>query len=265
MAQKELCISILVVSGSTMAGDLYTQSLNRRAGFRVVAHTASVDEAVRVVGSTDVDIALVSTTLAGGPHSALATLPRIHAIRPNVKAIVLLQVTETDLIVSAFRAGARGVFFPSANGFKMLCRCVEKVHEGQVWANNFQLLQLLEAFAGQAPLRMLRPDGTHLLTKREEQVVRLVEDGFTNRQIANELHLSEHTVRNNLFRIYDKLGVSSRVELALYRANSSRRLAEEPRRDIRKPVVRAHEVNESESGNRRATSGRAISRVHETF
>jgi DNA-binding CsgD family transcriptional regulator len=64
--------------------------------------------------------------------------------------------------------------------------------------------------------------GEALLTGREEEVVHLVEDGLTNRQIAVKLGLSEHTVRNNLFRIFDKLGVSTRVELALYTIRHSR-------------------------------------------
>jgi DNA-binding CsgD family transcriptional regulator len=64
--------------------------------------------------------------------------------------------------------------------------------------------------------------GEALLTRREEEVVHLVEDGLTNRQIAVNLGLSEHTVRNNLFRIFDKLGVSTRVELALYTMRHSR-------------------------------------------
>ncbi|MGC1421109.1 MAG: response regulator transcription factor [Terracidiphilus sp.] len=265
MAENELSISILVVSGSSMAGDLYSESLNRRAGFLVVAHAASVDEAILVVRSINVDIVLVSTTLADGPHSALAALPRIQAARPSLKAVVLLQRTEADLIVSAFRAGARGVFFPAIDGFQKLCRCIEKVNEGQVWANNSQLLQVLEVFSRQAPLRMLNPDGIRLLTKREEQVVQLIEEGFTNRQIASELHLSEHTVRNNLFRIFDKLGVSSRVELALYRVNSSNRFAEEARREIRKPVVSASVFNPTEHSRQRLYGSRAVRQLPETF
>ena len=63
---------------------------------------------------------------------------------------------------------------------------------------------------------------TALLTRREEEIVHLVEDGLTNRQIAVKLGLSEHTVRNNLFRIFEKLGVSTRVELALYTMRHSR-------------------------------------------
>jgi DNA-binding NarL/FixJ family response regulator len=93
------------------------------------------------------------------------------------------------------------------------------VHDGQVWVSSAHLHQVLEAFVSRGPGRILSSSGVQLLTKREEDIVRLVEDGLTNRQIAQELNLSEHTVRNNLFRIFDKLGVSTRVELALYSVN----------------------------------------------
>ena len=70
----------------------------------------------------------------------------------------------------------------------------------------------------------MRTNGLRLLTKREEDVVRLLSEGLQNRDIAKELKLSEHTVKNYLFHIFDKLGVSSRVELVLYAVSSSNRM-----------------------------------------
>jgi DNA-binding NarL/FixJ family response regulator len=102
---------------------------------------------------------------------------------------------------------------------------VQRVHAGQVWANSAQLTQVLDNFASQPVMRLVDPDGLRLLTKREEDVVQLIQQGLTNREIARELRLSEHTVRNNLFRIFDKLGVSTRVELALYAINGSKRVS----------------------------------------
>ena len=67
-----------------------------------------------------------------------------------------------------------------------------------------------------APLRLVNLQGRRLLTKREDDVVKLVADGLSNRNVAQKLGLTEHTVSNYLFRIYEKLGISSRVELVLY-------------------------------------------------
>jgi DNA-binding NarL/FixJ family response regulator len=81
----------------------------------------------------------------------------------------------------------------------------------------------MEAFSQLAPLRVVNADGIRLLTKREEDVVRLLAEGMQNREIARELNLSEHTIKNYLFHIFDKLGVSSRVELVLYAVSSTNR------------------------------------------
>jgi DNA-binding NarL/FixJ family response regulator len=90
------------------------------------------------------------------------------------------------------------------------------VYEGQTWANSRQLRSVLDAFTGAAPLHLVKSNGLRFLTKREMEVVKLVVDGHTNRDVAQRLGLTEHTVSNYLFRIYEKLGISSRVELVLY-------------------------------------------------
>ena len=105
----------------------------------------------------------------------------------------------------------------------MLCRCVEQVVEGQIWANSSELREVVGALAQMAPLRVVNADGMKLLTKREEDVVRLLAEGMGNREIAHELKLSENTVRNYMFHVFDKLGVSNRVELLLYSISSTKR------------------------------------------
>ena len=88
---------------------------------------------------------------------------------------------------------------------------------GQVWANSKELRYLLEALAVAVPSRATAADGTSILSPREATIVELVVQGLTNREIGSSLDLSEHTVRNYVYRIYDKLGVSNRVELTAYR------------------------------------------------
>jgi DNA-binding NarL/FixJ family response regulator len=128
---------------------------------------------------------------------------------------MLLDSCERDLVIESFRGGARGVFSRDGS-FEALCRCVQVVHQGQVWANTRELDYLMQALAEAVPLRVINAKGANLLTKREVGVVRLIAEGLTNRDISRQLNLSEHTVRNYLFRIFNKLGTSNRVELALY-------------------------------------------------
>jgi DNA-binding NarL/FixJ family response regulator len=104
------------------------------------------------------------------------------------------------------------------------------VHDGQIWADTRNLAYLLEFLTQLKPLRLVKPGGGMArLTPRESEVVHLLADGFSTRDISQKLTVCEHTIRNYLSSIYDKLGVSSRVELALYavaREDLTRRVGE---------------------------------------
>jgi len=128
---------------------------------------------------------------------------------------MLLDTSERSQVVEAFRAGARGVFARSES-LKSLAKCISCVSQGQIWANTKELRFLLEALGEALPLRVIDARGTELLSRREQEVVRCVAEGLSNREIAQRLGLTEHTVKNYLFRILDKLGVSKRVEVVLY-------------------------------------------------
>ena len=140
--------------------------------------------------------------------------------------VVLLDNSEPAAVVEAFRAGAHGIF-SRTQPLRLLAKCIECVHSGQVWANSNELHFLLEALA-----RPNHANFTHLadspLSAREADVVRCVAEGLTNREIARRLKLTEHTVKNYLFRIFDKLGVSSRVEVVLYALNGEARTIAHP-------------------------------------
>jgi DNA-binding NarL/FixJ family response regulator len=122
--------------------------------------------------------------------------------------------------VGGFRSGARGIFSISEADLRQLCKCLLRVAAGQIWVNTEQLNQLIDLISEVPSLRVLNTSGNPLLTPREEQVVALVAEGLGNRQIATELNLSEHTIKKYLFRIFEKLGISTRVELVLYAVNN---------------------------------------------
>lgn len=217
-------ISILVACERKMDSELFSQVLNQHAGFCVVACAASVKTVLEAVCAAPVDVALISTALENGPLHGILALQQMREVCPSVKGVILSEGTEAPLAVSVFRAGARGFFCLRKDGIEKLYRCVEQVHDGQIWASSAELLQVLQAFSQSAPPRIVDAKGAQLLTRREEEIVHLVAQSLTNRQIAQSLHLSEHTIRNYLFRIFDKLGISTRVELALYAATSTRRV-----------------------------------------
>ncbi|MFY9855689.1 MAG: response regulator transcription factor [Terracidiphilus sp.] len=209
-------VSVLVASPHVMACELMMEALNRHEHMHVVASATTAQETLEAVRSADLDVALICATLANGPLSGFEVLRQLRECAPDVRLVILLESSDRHLLVDAFRAGVRGVFSLSQSSFKLLCRCVEQVHAGQIWASRHELVEVMEAFSQPPQMPVVNANGVRLLTKREEDVVRLLAEGLQNRDIANKLKLSEHTIKNYLFRIFDKLGVSSRVELVLY-------------------------------------------------
>jgi two-component system, NarL family, nitrate/nitrite response regulator NarL len=209
-------IDLLIADDSAMDCQLLKSALTRsRSPFRIVGCAVSRAEIIDSMNSHPPDIALISESLQDGPLTGFGVLGELHRSFPETSVIVLLKSASADLVVDAFRAGARGVFC-RAEPVHALYKCISAVHQGQTWADSKQLRAVLDAFASAAPLRLANSRGRVLLTKREIDVVRLVVEGHTNRNVAQELGLTEHTVSNYLFRIYEKLGISSRVELVLY-------------------------------------------------
>ena len=126
------------------------------------------------------------------------------------------RIGDRHLVVNSMRAGARGLFCRACQPFRALCHCITVVHEGQFWANTEQIGYVVEALSSSPSFRVINAKGESLLTAREEQVVSLVTEGIGNREITEALGIKENTVKKSLLRIYDKLGVSNRVELVLY-------------------------------------------------
>ncbi|MFZ1205161.1 MAG: response regulator transcription factor [Candidatus Acidiferrales bacterium] len=187
----------------------------KRTGIVVVACSMDSRDAIARLKQHAPDVAVISARLREGPLEGYRLLRELHLLQPKTRIVMLLDSRERDLVIDAFRCGAHGVVFRD-EPVETLGKCIRVVHSGQVWANSENLGYLLEAFKRAMPFRFEDSNGVKLLTKRERDVARLVAEGLTNRDIAKQLGLSEHTVRNYLLKVFDKLGVSTRVELVLY-------------------------------------------------
>jgi DNA-binding NarL/FixJ family response regulator len=198
-----------------MGCQLLSKVLGSHRRIEVAATVFTAKDLAAEVCRTPVDSVLVNVDLHEGHLSGLRAAAELHAAQPTLPIIVLCDRAADDLVISTFRAGARGLLCRSES-IGMLCKCIEAVHKGQIWANSNHLEALLRTLSQAPPARVVNAHGLNLLAEREGQVVNLVAGGLTNRDIASQLGLSEHTVSNYLFRIYNKLGVSNRVELVLY-------------------------------------------------
>jgi len=213
-------IAILVCDSNQLQSQLLVQALGRRSGFEVRACPMNAEAVLECIETSPVDVAVMNVS-----HSAMGTdmgpVRRLHLSHPEIAKVLLLGPNDRDCVAEAFRAGVRGLFLFSEHPFRLLCKCIQSVHEGQVWATTDQLELLINALTRFPSLRVVNSHGSKLLTAREEQVVELVADGLSNREIANELTLSEHTIKKYLLHIFEKLGISNRVELVLYALGSS--------------------------------------------
>jgi DNA-binding NarL/FixJ family response regulator len=216
-------VRVLIADESLMGCQLLENALTHsRFRFEVVACASSRSEIMRYMSADSIEVALVSEGLQEGSFVGFQVLSELRASFPCTRVVILLRFAVPDLVVDAFRAGAKGVFCKT-EPIQALCKCIRAVHAGQIWANSDQLNWTVEALAKATPLHLTNALGRHLLAKRENEVANLVSEGLTNRGIAEKLGLSEHTVSNYLFRIYEKLGISSRVELVLYVLRQRRR------------------------------------------
>jgi two-component system nitrate/nitrite response regulator NarL len=209
-------IQVLIVSSDKMTGELLTSVFSRaRKDFAFATVVGSSQQVIAKLKSHNPHVALICAELQDGPQAGFRVLQSLRTSRHHAAAIMLLQSSNSEIVVNAFRGGARGVFYRS-HPLKSLAKCIRRVHQGQIWAGNEDLECILSVLMKLTPLQFHDKDGNKLLTRREEDVVRLVAEGLKNRDIADRLGVAEHSIRNYLSRIFEKLGVSSRVELILY-------------------------------------------------
>jgi DNA-binding NarL/FixJ family response regulator len=211
-------IRVLVADGSPIHTQLLAKAIGEDRAIKVVGFTAnSVDIANGVIEYRP-DILLISANLEEDPNRGFRVLQELQSSHSNLKAVVMLDSSRPDEVVQAFRSGARGVFCRSAS-LSTLRKCIAVVHRGQIWASSEELGFLIAAFAAAPLVRLIDANGLSVLSPREHDVVRCLAEGSSNREIAQHLGISQNTVKNYMFRIFDKLGVSSRVEL-LFLLNS---------------------------------------------
>lgn len=205
-------IRVLVADSSPIHTQLLADALKRDSQLEVIPFDSESRGLASAASGLDTDVLVVSADLDDQPSRGLQVLRELRTAAPHIRSIVLMNSLDDELVVNAFRAGARGIFGKS-QPVEALRKCVHCVHQGEIWANTREMSLAVEALASAPTVRTVNARGLSLLSKREVQVVGCLAEGLSNREIAERLELSQHTVKNHLFRIFDKLGVSSRVEL----------------------------------------------------
>lgn len=207
---------VFIADSSALGCQLMVRALQRSC--KLIKVVGSATESVEIrkgLIKNSPEVVIISADLSDGRGAGLGVVREVRASYPRTRVVVLIESSERAVVVEAFRAGADGVF-SRREPFEMLCKCIYAVCRGQVWASSEALRFVIEAMVQSQERSIKNANGTRLLTKREEELVELVAEGLTNRDISRQLSVTEHTVRNYLFRVFNKLGTSSRLELALY-------------------------------------------------
>jgi len=208
-------VSILIAEESFLGADLLGSALKRCQNyFDVVAQVSNLAEATKSLAECKPQVALVSISLRDGQNAGYKLISHIREHFPHTSIVALLRDSQHELVLEAFRCGARGVISRD-QAFRVLVKCIRKVNEGEIWASPDQIglvFENLKRNSGTTAMHNPEKDLTGL-TPRERDVANLVMEGFRNAEIGARLNVSEHTVRNYIMRIYDKLGVSNRVQL----------------------------------------------------
>jgi DNA-binding NarL/FixJ family response regulator len=187
--------------------------LTQHAGFEVVGEADDGDEAITQTLELKPDILLLDV--------AMPRLPGLEAMRaimsgsPTVKILLLTSTITTQQIIEALHIGARGIVLKDALA-GALQTAIQTVIAGDYWIGGKRVVNLVSALRDLMQQAAVPQRKTYGLTPRELEVVGCIVEGCSNRDIAKQFGLSEETVKRHLSNIFDKTGVSTRLELALF-------------------------------------------------
>jgi len=215
--RNERTARILIADDHLILRDGLRFLLQAESDFRVIGEAADGDMAIRLVHELKPDVLLLDWSMA--LRDGMKVMREVSA--SGVPVRILLQTVFLDKadILRALQLGAWGVILRNSTT-DMLFEGIRRVVSGQYWIAQESVATLVEALRDfKTPAPPPAPRRDFGLTKRELQIVEAVVEGFSNADIAANISLSEHTVKHHIGHIFDKLGVSNRLELALFAIN----------------------------------------------
>jgi two-component system, NarL family, nitrate/nitrite response regulator NarL len=204
-------IRVLIADRNRMSNQLLAESLGRDPRFEIVGLAAPSDILSMVV-TLQPHVAVISADFDGAAKKGLQVARTLNRREPSLRVVILLEMSNPESVIGAFRCGASGVFCRSQS-ISELTSCLERVSRGEIGASPAHSEFLLEALRSTPSCEGIEADKINQLSRRELQVVEHAAQGESNKQIADHLGLSEHTVKNYLLHVFEKLGVSNRIEL----------------------------------------------------
>jgi DNA-binding NarL/FixJ family response regulator len=216
-------IRIVVADDHPIFRDGLCKLLALEDDFEVVAQAQDGRQVLEILQQLEPDILLLDLKMPG--LDGLGTLQRLQAARNKTRVIVLTASDDKNEFVQAMKLGTSGIVLKQT-ATELLIKSIRKVHAGEIWLDSHTTAAVIRQFVAEdqqpapPPLPVQaqpqRERERSPLSQREREIVALVAQGFKNKEMAEKMFISEQTVKNHLHNIFDKLGVSDRLELALY-------------------------------------------------
>jgi two-component system nitrate/nitrite response regulator NarL len=211
MAQPKQTIRVLMADDHVIFRDGLRKLLNSEDDIKIVGEASNGNECVHMLTKLKPDILLLDLRMPD--KDGLTVLEESNLDSLTTRIIVLTAAEDERDAVRAMRLGAHGIVLKQSAS-DLLVKSIHRVYAGEIWLDNRITAEVMKAFAKTSENGPRRDKA--LITDREKEIVQLVGQGYRNKEIGGKLFISEHTVKNHLHNIFDKLGVSDRLELALY-------------------------------------------------
>lgn len=209
-------IRVLIADDHPIVRDGLRRLLALEGDIDVVGETGEGEATVTMVEQVEPDIVLLDLRMPG--LDGLSALQKIQRLNRATKVIVLTASEDKNEFVQAMKLGCSGIVLKQTAS-ELIVKSIRKVHAGEIWLDSHTTAAVMRQFAGPGePSSQGGPRSRDRspLSRREREIVALVAQGYKNKEMAEKMFISEQTVKNHLHNIFDKLGVSDRLELALY-------------------------------------------------
>ena len=211
-----LPVRVLIADDHPIVREGLRRLLSLEEDVEVVGEAADGEATVSMVEKLDPDVVLLDLRMPG--MDGFAALQRMQKLGKKTRVIVLTASEDKNEFVQAMKLGCSGIVLKQTAA-DLIIKSIRKVHAGEIWLDSHTTAAVMRQFASPADIGApsgMRARDRSPLSHREREIVALVAQGYKNKEMAEKMFISEQTVKNHLHNIFDKLGVSDRLELALY-------------------------------------------------
>jgi two-component system nitrate/nitrite response regulator NarL len=209
-------IRIIISDDHPIVRDGLRKLLGLEEDLEVVGEAGDGEATVLLVEKLDPDVLLLDLRMPG--VDGFGALQRLQKLNRKTRVIILTASEDKNEFVQAMKLGCSGIVLKQTAA-ELIIKSIRRVHAGEIWLDSNTTAAVMRSFSSPldgAPQGSMRARDRSPLSNREREIVALVAQGYKNKEMAEKMFISEQTVKNHLHNIFDKLGVSDRLELALY-------------------------------------------------